>query len=469
MKIRRYAIYIILWMGLLLAGCSSKDTITAEASEAVTALHRNTNTIVRQVGPEGNVAVTSGGMYFAESMTNSEIAEGYRLLYYDVATQKTVAVCSNASCQHNDRSCEAIFALDPEDDGQIKLSPLGIYQDKLYVLESMLDYSMLRLYRSDLSGHNRELVWETEYPSSKEATVSRMIMAESVIWNGSGVYVGYYSENHFLKRTERIEEETGTPIAVWTSYIANMDNGILYIDVENGTEPVKICEESSAYLFTENESDSITEEKLRVLNCGYVCMMAAKDGTVYYRHTYTDMTPDWEAYGEDAASYKEEWNQAFHAQIMKAEVAANQASNEKLADLGYGTGFRSCYYDDKLYYHTQDSLLEYDLETGQVREVMNLNGAKLEDVMDGWVVLRDYDKQVMLLCHMETGEQISKEVSLGCNLYGSIVLNGQVYCFLRDTETQPTGERIYQWYLTEWNDYLTEEEAEKIVVAEYHP
>lgn len=470
MKKKSHKLLVLLLVLLLLisalAGCGKKETTTTEGMEGVetvTTLHRNMNANLRQVGPVGNMTSTSQGLFWMEQVDLEGTA--YRLMYYDAGTGESVAVCSNASCRHEDRTCEAIYAPDEveniEDLDQIKVSPLGVYEDKLYVLESLLEESSLRLYRSDLSGHGRELLWEVPYLSCNTEIDRRMIVADSVIWTGSQVYVGYYAVDYIHWEGMLFDEERKMEVKTSSESMGNLESGILCIDVADLSGAVRICEETSAYQLIESESDI----ELQTINQGYVIMMAAKDGIVYYRHLFTTKEPDWEAYAADATAYTSLRSQTFEGYVMEAEVQDRTAVTRKLIDLGSGSATRSAYDDGVIYYDSQGDILAYDMETGQSQKVWELDGYTLEDVVDGWVIRRDYVAKQMELYNPLTGEIVTKEVPLGDNLYGSVTLNGQTYWFFRIIDRTTDG-KWYRWYLVEPSSYLTEEDPVMYEVTE---
>lgn len=437
-----------------------------EAENSSALLHRNVNANLRQVGPAGNVAATSQGLYFTEQWIDNEIDSGCRLLYFDSSTEKIYAVCPDQSCTHDTAACDAIYALVGKGDmHQMKIFPLGVYENKLYILGSVLEGSLLRLYRSDLNGENRELLWQEAYESSNPDVADRMIIAGSVLWNDSQVFMEYCAEDHVHIERNMLNEETGTEENVSKDVVAHEENGILCIDVKDGQEPVRICEEGSRFDIVKSENDG--QEVLDTVNTGYVSMMAVRDGAVYYRHLRSDDVSDRDKSSLNAGSADTEQGKTqFTGRIMAATVQGGEVSEKKIIDLGQGTSCRSACYQDKIYYNDSVSVLEYDLFTGQTGKIMALEGAVLEDVIDGWVICRNYGEENMVLYNPETGETISKEISLGDNLYGSVTLNGQDYWFMRSVEKNSEGRTEgYQWYLVEPDAYLTEAEPEKITVA----
>lgn len=439
---------------------AAEITGVAETAGMSVALHRNINTTIRYVGPEGNVAVSDQGLYYTESTVRGDAC----IWYYDFAAGEASVVCSIESCAHEDASCEGIYLPDAADPCPTRVSPLGVYEDKLYVLQSGLTDSVVQLYRSGLDGQDRELLWEGRYASPDPGIELRTILADSVIWDGSRVYVEYTAEDHFVSLAERWEEETGEMRRVSVDNMGNLETGILYIDVEENPQPVMICEEGCQYRFVENE-DGFTE--LQAMDTGYLSMMAVRDGSLYYRSFHTDGAVDWEEYLADPLSYKAAWNAAFTGQITEVRIDRDGMTENVLIDLGTGVSDRSSCYEDKIYYSQSDRILEYDLSTGQTGDLMAAEGMDLEDVINGWVILRDYREERMLLFNLETGETVEKEAALGDNLYGSVRIAGQPYWFMRFTEGT-SGGRLYQWYLVGMDSYLYDEEPAWKLVTELY-
>lgn len=435
------------------------------SSESITTLCRNINSKIRQVGPDGNMAVTNLGMYYADQVVLEGGESAYEMMYFDFSSGENVVVCSNASCLHQDRSCEAIYApelVEKTEEGVlvsgIKVSPLGVYEDKLYVMVSEQIDSMLRLYVSDLSGHNREMLWEISYP--EENVTDRMILADSVIWNGSKVYVNYVSEDHIVRKEKVLDSKTQTYMDVYADCVAMPESGILCIDLSDGTGPVQVCEEGAGFFFDETNAEKPT---MYVLDQGNVVMMAAKDGVVYYRHLHTDERLDSTAYLADPSSYKTNWNNTFTTRIMRAEIQQGQAAVQEVLELDGG---RSAYSDENIYYIAQGQVWRYDLTDGQSEAVIPLEeGTELECVTKDYLVLRNYLDQKMFFVNLDTKDVVEKKAELGCNLYGEVALDGEAYWFLRSVESSG-GDRVTLWYLVSPEDYLTQANAHRILVYE---
>lgn len=484
---------VLAMLPVCLTGAADGAGRTGEGdAEIPVALHRNINAHLRQVGPAGGVAVTDQGLYFAEQISIKNGARsGYRILYFDGSTKETYLVCSDPDCTHDSSICDAVYGLDKGDAGQSAVSPLGVYGDRLYVLVSALTDSTLSLYCSDLYGRDRELLWQHRYESDNPAVADRVITASNVLWDGSRVFVEYSAEDHV--QIEAGDGTAGGSEAVSAEVTAHGESGILSIDLESDEGPVKICEESTQYRYREADPDG--QGKWMTFQDGFVSMMAVRDGSVYYRHLEADEQPDWEAYPLwDSAAPTEQWNSSFTGQVVAAAVQEDQVSEEIVIDLGQAARCISAYADGKIYYQSADSVLEYDLETGETAQILALEGtaaslegtaaalegtavlleetaaalegAVLEDVFDGWVICRNYEENRMIFYSPETGQTLAKEAFLGDNLYGSVTLDGQTYWFMRAAETDPSGDRTYQWYLVERESYLTEENPERIILAE---
>lgn len=434
------------------------------SSESITTLHRNINATIRQVGPESNMAVTNQGMYYVERTELGDGYSAYKMLFFDFATEENVVVCSNASCLHQDRDCEAIYApevMKETDEGElgnvIRVSPLGVYDNKLYVMVSEKQDNMICLYRSEMSGHNREVIWKVSYPGKN--VENRMIIADSVIWNDNMVYVNYYSEDHFAKKLKVFDEETQMYLEVNANYIANLGNGILCVDVTDTKGPVQICEERAEFFFEEKDTG---EMEMYLLDRGYVVMMAAKDNVVYYRHVYTEEVLEWEQYIEDEESYRAQWNETRIANVVQVEVQAGQVNVQQIFSLDGG---RTEFYDDNIYYTSQGQVWKYDLTTKQQEMVVELfEGTELEGVIGEYLILRNYTDQKMYFMNLETMDVVSKEMEIGSNLYGQITYGEEEFWFFRATGWGSDGERSTQWYLTSPQDYLTSKKPQQILV-----
>lgn len=428
------------------------------ASDPAVALHRDNNAIISQTGPAGSVAATDQGLYFAEDGLELTNSHGYRidicrLLYFDGATETTYIVCSDSSCTHDTAACQAVYK-------QESISPLGIYEGKLYILGSSRKDSMLYLYCSDPDGQNRELLWQGAYASSQPDIAERRIIAESALWSGSQVFVEYYGEDLVRMGAGDAEEAAEAADAVMSEAVTYAETGILCIDMAGSRAPVTVWEESSQFGLTETGNQG----QLIAFHNGYVSMMAVRDGSVYYRLLQAEDTPVWADYlSEDGYS---QWNSRFTGQILAASVQEDEVSIRQLIDLGQGSGWHGTCYGDEIYYSDSDRILAYDLLTGQTREILALEGTALETVVDGWVVCRNYQEDELLLYQLETGATVSRTAAVGDNLYGSIRLQGQSYWFLRSVGYDSTGARIWRWYLVDPEDYLTDEAAELIIVFE---
>lgn len=424
--------------GTILANASQTEGV-----ESVTPLRCSFNTQI------SSMAVTSQGIFFAEQFSVSGI-EGYQNMYFDVHTKEAVPLCMNESCAHKIVSCSAVYGMGMT---QTTVSPLGVYEDKLYILESEESNSILRLYCCDLNGQNREQIWEESYPSSNEMVEDRLLITESVIWDKGKVYISYFSQDLLQK------------------YVTtNLAEGILCIDVAAQAGPIKVCEEASNFTFLEKEEGG-TEEYSSLYH-GDVTMMAVKDGTVYYSHQYTDAAPDWNSYKLDEATYENEWESTFKAVIEKAAVQNGQVNKNEVLALGENDGYQNVYYNcvyynDRIYYKAQEMVYLYDMSTGQSTPVVDLNGSTFVNILDGWIISRNFEEEKFFFCNLESGEILARDAHMGIDLYGSMVLDGQTYWLLRVKEQNADGEKVYRWYLVEPESYLREEAPERWIVTEY--
>ncbi len=440
------------------------------SSEAIHTLYRNINTSsLRQVGPEGNMAVTNLGMYYTDRIFVGG-NHAFKLMCFDAATGESAAVCSNASCLHEDRYCEAIYMPGPGKDtgkgiqiiNEIIASPLGVYEDKLYVMVSEKIDSIIRLYVSDLNGHNRQLLWEVSY--SGENTEHRLIVVNSAILNGSKVYVSYSSQDYIEKYWKEWDAKTQENIDVYTDFVSNLESGILCIDLSNAEGPIRVCEEGSEFFFEEKDTGGFD---MYALNRGYVVMMAAKGGVVYYRHLYTNEVPDWEEYKADMSTYEANWNDTIMTKLMRADVQQGQVNAQEM--LALEEEIRSEYHNDKMYYEWEDQVWTYDLSTNQSEVVVALEGtemegAALECVAGNYLVLRNYTEQKMYFVELDTMDVVVKEATLGNNLYGQVTFKDEAYWFFCAGEWGSEGERESIWFLATPQEYLTQEEYPRILV-----
>src|SRR5699024_7781011 len=117
---------------------------------------------------------TENGYYYIteEAMALKDDSYAHHLFYVDFKTKQEVHLCNDSSCRHDTHTCTAVLP-EGEFEGD---SNLFVYQDQLYILsrpydhdgsssvmvvgdESFFESQPAVLYRMELDGSNREIVY----------------------------------------------------------------------------------------------------------------------------------------------------------------------------------------------------------------------------------------------------------------------------------------------------------------------
>lgn len=138
---------------------------------------------------------TENGYYYIteETMELKDESYAHHLFYVDFETKQEVHLCSDSSCQHDTETCTAVLPMEEFEAD----SSIFVYQNKLYILsrpydddgsssvmvvgdESFFESQPAVLYRMELDGSNREIV----YRFDPDVTVENSVLAD-----GNGLYV----------------------------------------------------------------------------------------------------------------------------------------------------------------------------------------------------------------------------------------------------------------------------------------
>lgn len=138
---------------------------------------------------------TENGYYYMTEET-VELKDGryaHHLFYIDFETKQEIYLCNDSSCRHDTQTCTAVLPIDEFEDD----SNLFVYQNQLYILSRPYDYDgsssvmvvgdpsyfesqSAVLYRMDLDGSHREIV----YRFDPDVTVESSVLADE-----NGLYV----------------------------------------------------------------------------------------------------------------------------------------------------------------------------------------------------------------------------------------------------------------------------------------
>lgn len=170
---------------------SVKDNVSVESD---TMEIRDLVMLTKSDSSQKYVNTENGYYYMTEEADElKEGSYGHHLFYVDFKTKQEVHLCNDSSCQHDTETCTAVLPMDEFESD----SSLFIYQNKLYILsrpydddgsssvvvvgdESQFESQPAVLYRMDLDGSNREIV----YRFDPDVTVESSVFAD-----GDGLYV----------------------------------------------------------------------------------------------------------------------------------------------------------------------------------------------------------------------------------------------------------------------------------------
>lgn len=170
---------------------SVKDNVSVESD---TKEIRDLVMLTKSDSSQKYVNTENGYYYMTEEADElKEGSYGHHLFYVDFKTKQEVHLCNDSSCQHDTETCTAVLPMDEFESD----SSLFIYQNKLYILsrpydddgsssvvvvgdKSQFETQPAVLYRMDLDGSNREIV----YRFDADLTVEDSILADD-----KGLYV----------------------------------------------------------------------------------------------------------------------------------------------------------------------------------------------------------------------------------------------------------------------------------------